>query len=235
MLWGMLSYLTVAGFDFPKERIEHAIFLTFIMATILSSYHRLFPSPQKPRRLLAPALTVAACAIALAAAAIGYLRCRTEMHTRIALLAREAGEAKRVIAEIDRAESRFANLDPTATPLSWYKGVAQFSLQRVDEALQSFRAAYDAHPNHLYVLNNLATCHELKGDHAQAIALYQKALAISPRFEETLLNLSAVYFAMQDYQQAYQTLLRCDPASKNPKVHSYMQIVKTKLEGTGLL
>jgi O-antigen ligase len=235
MLWGILGYLTVSSVDFPKERIEHTIFLTFIMAVILSSYHRLFSLPPKPGRFLAPALTVVAFTIALAAAAIGYLRCRMEMHTRMALLAREAGDAKRVIAEIDRAESYFADLDPTATPLNWYKGVAQFSLQHVDEALQSFRAAYSAHPNHLYVLNNLATCHELKGDHAQAIALYQKALAISPRFEETLLNLSAVYFAMQDYQQAYQTLLRCDPASKNPKVHSYLQAVKTKLEETGSL
>jgi tetratricopeptide (TPR) repeat protein len=173
--------------------------------------------------------------VAVAGLTIGFLRCLAERHTHKALLAREAGDWERVVTEIDHAESHFANLDPTATPLSWYKGMAQFSLNQTDRALQSFQAAYTAHPNHLFVLNNLATCHELKGDHARAVALYQKALAISPRYEETLLNLSAVYFAMQDYERAYQTLQRCDPASPNPKMHSYLQIVKTKLEEAGSL
>ncbi|MGH7495569.1 MAG: O-antigen ligase family protein [bacterium] len=235
MSWGMLGYLVVAGVDFPKERIEHAIFLILILAVILSSYHRLFPLPQRPTRFLKPALAAGAFLVVLAALAIGYQRCLAEMHTHAALLAREAGDWERVVTEIDQAESRFANLDPTAAPLSWYKGMAHFSLNQTDQALQSFRAAYAAHPNHLFVLNNLATCYELTGEHARAIAMYQKALEISPHYEETLLNLSAVYFAMQDYEQAYQTLRRCDPASQNPKVHSYLQIVKTKLAEAGYL
>jgi O-antigen ligase len=235
MLWGLLGYLTVAGFDFPRERIEHTICLTLILAVILSIYHRLFPVPHQSTRFFTPVLVAGVLAISILAVTVGFLRFRAERHTHAALQARDAADWERVILEIDRAETAFANLDPTAAPLRWYKGVAQFSLQRLDEALLSFQAAHALHPNHLFVLNNLATCHELKGDHARAIALYQKALAISPHFEETLLNLSAVYFAMQDYQQAYQTLQRCDPASQNPKLHSYLQIVKTKLEEAGQL
>jgi len=66
------------------------------------------------------------------------------------------------------------------------------------------------------------------GDHVRAIEFYTKALAISPRFEEPLLNLTAVYFNLGRYEEAYQTILKC-AQSENPKAKMFLTSVKNKL------
>jgi tetratricopeptide (TPR) repeat protein len=133
-----------------------------------------------------------------------------------------------VIQEIDEAYSSYATLDPMVTPLPWYRGVAHFSKNNTVAALDDFKRAYAIHPYHIHVLNNLATCYETSGDHFAAIEFYNKALAISPRFEESLLNLTAVYFNLGNYEEAYQTILKCGD-SKNPKVKLFLAAVKSKI------
>ncbi len=79
-----------------------------------------------------------------------------------------------------------------STPLPWYKGVANFSLGNIEGAFDDFKRAYEIHPNHIHVLNNLGTCYAVLGDYKRAAECYQKVLAISPGYKETLINLSAV-------------------------------------------
>ena len=85
-----------------------------------------------------------------------------------------------------------------STPLPWYKGVANFSLGNIEGAFDDFKRAYEIHPNHIHVLNNLGTCYAVLGDYKRAAECYQKVLAISPGFDETLINLCAVYCHIGD-------------------------------------
>lgn len=177
-------------------------------------------------------LTISAPALGLLlfALAIGHIRLNAEIHTRKALAARKAQNFPAVIAQIDKAYSKFATLDPTSTPLHWYKGEANFLLNNHPQALADFKNAYRAHPNHIHVLNNLATSHEIAKDHENAIRYYRRAIEISPKFEEALINLGATYYNSSRYEQAYQTLQRCDPNSKDPRVKQYLKAAKEKLE-----
>ncbi len=289
VLCGVSGYLVIALFDFPKERIEHTVWLSLMMATLVSLYHRAHPAAMTSAKLKAsliiPPLRGArgvlrsilaevkrfrraqehapnfpqggssqsglvfrhaldalgkifsgkrfflssAAFIACAALIAGSFRVAAEIHTVAALQARAVQDWPRVIAEIDHAESFFAPMDPTATPLAWYRGVAHFSMNNVAAALRDFRRAHEVHPHHLHVLNNLATCYELQGEHAQAIFFYKKALAISPRFEESLINLSAVYYNLKAYRAAQEILARCDSNSTNPKIPEYLTAITSKL------
>ena len=92
----------------------------------------------------------------------------------------------RVIKEIDKAyDPNFYELDRSGTPLHWYRGVANFSMGKQELAFKDFLYAHKLNPNHLHVLNNLATIYELKGDRKNAIYYYSRALEISPKFEES--------------------------------------------------
>jgi len=230
MFFGIAGYLVIACFDFPKERIEHTILLMLMLAAVTSIYHQTHPLSNTTISASALlSLFLFSGILSLSAIAVGWLRLNSEIHTKKALAAREAGDWPAVIAELDQGNSPLAAMDPMATPLSWYRGAANFSLNRIDEAFEDFQQAYAIHPYHLHVLNNLATCYELKGDHEQAIAYYNQALAISPRFEEVLINLSVVYYYQKKYAQARQTLLRCDSTSANPKIPAYMQAITAQL------
>jgi tetratricopeptide (TPR) repeat protein len=79
-------------------------------------------------------------------------------------------------------------------------------------------------------LNNLATCYELQGNHDEAIKYYNKALKLYPQFDETLINLGATYYNTGRYEEAYETLLRCDPNTKDPRLEEYLKFVRKKLD-----
>lgn len=228
MALGIIGYLTISLFDFPKERIEHLVYVALIFSTILATYERLFPEHMILSGRVALGLSGIIIFVLVSSAIVGFIRVHAEIHTRKALAARQASEWDGVIREINEAYSDYAALDPMVTPLPWYRGVAHFSQNNTMSAMKDFEKAYAIHPYHIHVLNNLATCYEVSGDHLKAIEFYLRALAISPRFEESLLNLTAVYFNAGKYKDAYQTILQCSD-SKDPRAMMFLAAVKGKL------
>ena len=146
------------------------------------------------------------------------------------MAARKASVWPMVISEIDKGYSIFATVDPMSTPLKWYRGEANFLMNNIPQALEDFKQAYKAHPYHIHVLNNLGSCYEIGGDHDKAVFYYKKALKIFPEFEEALINLGATYYNSGRYEEAYETLSRCDTNTQNPRLRQYLDIVKKKLE-----
>ena len=185
MLFGIIGYMVISFFSFPKERIAHNVYLILIMASVLSIYHKSFPMKKRlfhPRILL---LHIPLMALLLICIVFGCGRLRSEFYTRSALDAQKDKNWDLVISEINQADSLFYNMDPMSTPLPWYKGVANFSLGNIEEAFDDFKRAYEIHPNHIHVLNNIGTCYELLGDHKNAVKFYERVLAISPGYKET--------------------------------------------------
>ena len=201
---GIAGYLTIAMFSYPLERVVHTIHLTLLCAAVVATYHASGLRPTRPIRGRAvPLVAVVALAGCLA---LGWIRLNAEVHTKRALAAREDGAWQQVIEEIDRGMVSVASLDPMGTPLSWYRGVALYSLGRQKEALRAFEAAAIDHPYHLHVLNNIGTCHEVLGAHDEALRYYNMALAISSRFEVTVKNIAAVHFGLRRFEEAYRVL-----------------------------
>jgi tetratricopeptide (TPR) repeat protein len=114
-------------------------------------------------------------------------------------------------------------MDPTSTPLPWYRGIANFSLGNIEEAFEDFKRAYEIHPNHIHVLNNLGTCHELLGRHNDAIRCYHEVLNISPEFQPTLANLTAVYHNLGKDREGHDTLTLFDQKDKEEKVLAHLR------------
>ncbi|TFH63981.1 MAG: hypothetical protein E4G91_07235, partial [Candidatus Zixiibacteriota bacterium] len=171
MLFAMICFLVDSFFHYPRERVELLTFSTIILAAIVSTYHRLQKSPAKLSREAA-AITLIVCLLsAMATTVLGVIRLNGETHVKSTWLAKAAGNWSEVIRQVDQARSPLLTLDPTSTPLAWYRGVAQYSLNKTEQACQDFALAYRDNPNHPHVLNNLGTCAELCGDHDQAIEL----------------------------------------------------------------
>jgi O-antigen ligase len=230
LLFGLTGYMVISFFSFPKERIFHSIFLLLMMAIVISIYNQLFKHKKNISRSLMFALTVPSLFILLSVIADGYVRVRAEVFTKRALVARKAVNWPMIITEIDKGYSAFATLDPMSTPLQWYRGEANYSLNNIPQALEDFKKAYNANPYHIHVLNNLATCYEMQSDHNRAILYYKKALEIYPEFKDALINLGATYYNTGKYEQAYQTLLLCKPNTQNLRLQQYLKSVKEKLD-----
>ena len=229
IFWGIVGYMTISFFAFPKERIFHSIMLLLMMAIIVSLYHKSSRTLDQISKSVSPFIVAPILTILILLSLNGFTRLHAEIHTKNALEARKNHEWENVILEIDNGYSVFAAVDLTSAPLQWYRGEANFMLNNIPQALEDYKKAFDAHPYHIHVLNNLATCYELDGNHAEAINFYKQALLIFPQFEDALINLGAAYYNSGQYAEAHTALLRCNPNANNPKLEQYLGIVKQKL------
>jgi len=230
MFFAMICYLIDSFFHYPRERVELLTFSNLILAAIVSTYHRLQKSPKKfSHRAVAITLTVCLLS-AIAASVVGVIRLDGETHVKSTWLAKSAKNWSEVIRQVDQARSPLLTLDPTATPLAWYRGVAQFSLDKTEQACRDFALAYRDNPNHPHVLNNLGTCAELGGDHNQAVDYYEQAVRIAPRFDDAWLNLTALYYNRGEYVRADSALSHVDSNCRDVRAPVLRQNIAEKLQ-----
>ncbi len=231
MLCGLTVYLVDACFSFPKERFAHQSLLIIIFALAAAGHYKDRAAQTRSTSYVLQATLAASCLmIGLAAFLLGIERYGAEASAREALVLRNVeGAEDRLISTFEAGRSQWYTLDPSATPLAWYSGVAHFVQGEYQQALQYFREAHRAHPNHLHVLNNLATASQKTGDIDGAITYYERALVISPNFAEAATNLCAIYYNLGDYHKAMQVLLSCKPEEAHERYNQYLIRVKQKL------
>lgn len=210
LLFFMIGYVIFASLSFPMERPTHSMILNVVFALSLIGYHRTLTGKENIQKSFLRTFLAIGVILLVGILYVGLGKFRSEEHTKNALNYRINNEWKQVIDEIDKSETYFTKLDPTATPLRWYSGLAWYNLGEMKNAEIDFLKAYKANPYHMHVLNNLGTICGNRGDYEQAIKYYKEAVSISPQFWDAVLNLSASYFNLQQTDSAY-TILRQVP------------------------
>jgi hypothetical protein len=230
MLFGIIGFTMISCVSFPKERIFHNIFFMLIAGGLVALYHQTFPILKAANAYKIFSLNFIILTILIFGLICGSTRFEAEAHTKKAIAAYRAKDWNRVVTEIDKTNWRFYNLDPTSTPLFWYRGMANFSSGRIEEACSDFLKAHANHPYHIHVLNNLGTCYAKLLNFDAAVDYYKRALIISPRFEQAILNLGVVYFQTAKYRQARQTLLDFVKSKPNSRAAAYLKMVENKID-----
>lgn len=228
---GVSCYVLDSFFSFPKERMAHTVYLSLLVGTIFS-FRR--DAPERPvtrslSRRWSLAIVTLVWILALMAGGVAWSRYRAEVHLRRALEARAVRNWPLMVAELDRIDRHEYVMDPTATPVDWYRGVAQFEMGNRDTALSDFLRALAVHPNHVHVLNNIATCYALKGEQESAIRTYERAIEIAPRFEEARVNLGFLLHNSGKDQEAYAVLAPAAAYAVSPRFQECFRLVKAAL------
>jgi O-antigen ligase len=223
----VINYSLIACIDFPLERIEHQLLLYLLFSIVVAQFYTINRKP------LGGQITVLNFPILMAllfvptffSGIVCYKRYIGEYHTQRLYGFERISDWTRMNKESEKAMNAFYSMDPMSAPIQWYKGVALFSSGDTYAAKASFETAYALHPYNIHVINNLASCYEQLKEHDKAEETYQKALAISSEFEEARLNLSAVYYNMQAYNKAFETIDKCDMQSKDEKYQLFLPAI----------
>ena len=207
-----IGYGFISMFDFPFERISHLIVFFVFASIIISSKIKLLENDTFKQ----PFLSIYFISlITLFIIYVGFVRYNSEIHSNNAIKLKQKDNWSYVVKAIDKAYSKmFYDIDNTSTPLLWYRGVAYFITKNYDLALRDFKNAYNVNPNHIHVLNNLATTYQLIGNTISAKLYYDKAINVNPSFKEARVNLSAILYNEKKYDEALSTIL-------NSKVELY--------------
>lgn len=223
----ILGYFIISFFTFPKERVPHNIIILSYFAIIVSFFYnkdRKHITVKDKHRFI---LIFFSLSIGAYAYFITNQKIVGEKQTKKVIKDQYARRWYREIRDVDKIKGNYYSLDPYATPIVWYRGVALSQLGKYAEAKVQYEKALKVHPYHIQVLNNLASCCDILGDHKHSIEYYKRALKISPDFKDALVNLSIVYFNEGENKKAYNTIYRCD--AKKPVPAKYQIVLKAIL------
>ena len=207
-----LIFSTVMGFgfislvDFPMERFSHNIIFFVLAAIIIAGRVK---QNEFTMKKLPTWVTYLFLFITCFAVYVASIRYQGEIHAANAIHYKSKGNWNYVIKAIDKAYNpTYYEMENTSTPLLWYRGVAYFNQQKYDLALKDFLIAYKVNPNHVHVLNNLATSCQMKGDSEKAKKYYRAVFKVNPTFKESRITLSAILYNEKKYVEALDVILQ---------------------------
>lgn len=226
----IVGYCFIALTDFPFERIEHQLLLFLLFSIIFSEFYLKIQNSklEKTNSFKLKYIVLIFLFSTITSFIVCSNRYQGELHNHLLYENHRNLNWTSMIDEVDETENYFYRVDPTSVPISWYKGVALFSLGNNTEAKIAFEKAYEIAPYNIHVLNNLATCYANLGETKKAIQYFKKALSISSNFEESILNLSGLYFNIQEYEKAYLTIINCNLNSSNSKYIKFLYPILTE-------
>ena len=116
--------------------------------------------------------------------------------------------------EADNCVDQLAKTYGQDTHLLLIKGSAQFSLQNLNGAIETYNAILQTDPFSVEANSNIGAVYRQKGDIDKAIEYYEKALSINPKHINTLLNMGNSYQDLGEFSIAidsYKKIVKIDP------------------------
>jgi O-antigen ligase len=231
LFYCLVIFSVISLFSFPKERITQSMFIIYILAIIVVLFKN--KTVQSVYNKWLNPVFIVIILLNVFIVNVAFSRMISEYHLNKAIKYKTREDFQQTIQEIDKVDTDYYTLDPTATPINWYSGVAYYRLNEFNNAKEEFLKAYQNNPYHIKTLNNLATCYVKNNELNLAEQFYNKALEISPKFEDALKNLSVVYYKQGKYKESYSSLSECKIQFDDPKysllVYTLMPIVITDL------
>ena len=220
LIIGITIYLAASFFDFPYERIYHNVLLSVIFGVAFYLYSRCsqIKSMTMSRKFLFLPIVVGGFGVVYASQCVNqevHLRIARD-HTNYMKAQAEMGKTlnaqtiqyhwKQILQHAELAQKPLKNLDPQANPIYSYEGLAYVNMAQFAKGITVLLKAHEQHPSNINVLNNLGAAYFKLVDFDKALCYLEKSYKIFPS-KDAVTNLSAVYYKLERYQEAYDTIL----------------------------
>ncbi|HAN00877.1 MAG TPA: hypothetical protein DCQ26_19980 [Marinilabiliales bacterium] len=236
-----LAFAFLIGFmidmfvSFPRERVTHNVMMILLFVLILNELPKNEASElniSKPLGKVAFSFLFLLLATANLWAAHQFFK--GEKAARAVKYGIKTKNFNLVYRAAHSVRGSLYTLDNFTTPMAYYEGVALSTFKNMEGAKASFTDAYAINPYHLQNLNNLATSYDLTGDKKTALIYYQKALEISPRYKEALINKAIVHYNLNEFDRAMEYILQVPAKEKNPEKFEQTMLTICKRKAIGL-
>lgn len=224
---GIVSYLTIAFFSFPLERINHQVYLGIMAAAVLVLYSQGLPTATlklNPKWLLGASVLIFAFGTYY-----GIRGLQQEAHLNNALGSIQTGLFPEAVREANLSRNPFRLLDNNNKPAEYYIAMANERMNKTDEAIQAGEQFLALLPNEPVMLNHMAYLKSLKNDYAGAVFYADKARSIVPT-ENTFILSSAVYHGENnEVREALEIISQIPNPENDPEVMQLIQEFRQRL------
>jgi len=221
-LSGILLYLFIGLFSFPKERIEQIILLSIYLALAVSVKGKLNPLKTVNTHSVFHILFLIGTIISTI---ICTFNLSSDFHLKNSLEAKSNQSWDICQRQALKAQNTFNKYSSDGSPIIYYQALAEFNLGLIDQSFASYKKAKDLHPNHLFILNDLGTIYASKSKIDSAINLYSRALNINPLYEDAKLNLISIYFNLNRFDESWDLLYQIPYNSTHPKFKNIVNVI----------
>jgi O-antigen ligase len=222
----LLSYMIIAFFSFPKERIEHQVVLALFLAIIVSKsaiYEYSWQLGAMQRKMGMALLG----SLLLVNIPLAYYRTKAELCSEQIIINLKKEDLKSLRENAQKGHSIWSSLNTITMPFKFYEGLSYYNEAQYEKAATPFKLAYELNPYNFNVLNNYGSTLVKIQKYEQAIPLYLKALEINPKFEEGMFNLSYAYYQIKEYQRALEWVEKVK--NNAPKKEVFLKEIRTAM------
>lgn len=202
---GLLGFMIVSYFSFPKERILHLMLFAFMFGALLTKTY-----PKNVKGINPKIVGVMITIGMIFNLVIGVQRIKGEYYTELSLKAQLEANGKQAIYYGNKALSQFYTTDPIGVPIHTYIGWGYNQSTRLNKLLYHSERAYQYAPNNYDVLNNYGYVLQRLQNFKQAEELYLKAYNINPNLEVAIINLTALEYNRGNYEKALHWLMKIE-------------------------
>lgn len=200
------GYFTLSFFDFPKERMEHNVWIGIIFGIAYYHIKNNYPLKNFGELKLSKPFLLMGLFVMIFITYTGTMRFKGEYYVRKMFDYKNTNQKTELIKAGYRAVNYVYSIDPTSVPVHWYTGNAQAALGNYAKAHSDFVRAYRYNPYNRNLLNDLASSFVYNNDIKAAKSHYRQAARISPRFDDPKLNLAAIYINEKNFKKADSVL-----------------------------
>ena len=198
----IVGFFSISFFDFPKERIEHIIWINIILAYsyFLVKEHLglyAFYNFVLDKKTLS-FFIIGAFVVLL----IGGYRYKGEYYTKQLYDQKNLKNQFGILKAADNAQSFAYKIDPFSIPLKWYTGNANASVGNYTGAITELLEALALNPYNRNVLNDLGSAYISINQIELGTKYYLESSRVSPRFDDPKLNLVSVYINQKQFAKA---------------------------------
>ena len=227
LLFGLVGYMAIQSFTFPKKGMSHQVMLTlyFTYAIILRGRTRQNSGQNIPQWVLTTVL-IANLVILPFMLTFASIRLKSEHAERIALVHRAKGDHKNIIKYMTEANNKWSNIDPFNHSISSYIAESHYYLEEHNEAIKFYTQALRESPYNPNYWVNRAMAYSKLDMNDKALKDLNMAIKIQPEYQLALTNKAVILFNAKEYDAASEILyhiLEINPRAG--KAHYMMGLV----------
>jgi tetratricopeptide (TPR) repeat protein len=220
MISGIIAFMMLSLFSYPKERSSQMLMIG-LMLVVMNS----FSSERSMFQLrYGKVILLMILVFVVFITWLHYKHVSSEIYTRAALKNRVMRQHPTVLKLLNKTEPDLFPLDETSTPKSWYAGSAFHANGQLGSAKAAYERSVTENPYHIHAWNDLGSVYEQSGDPQQALVAYHHALNINPMFPDALMNIGVTHYNLGDPDSALFYLNRY-PFKKRPEYRNNLNVI----------
>ncbi len=224
----LLSFLITLAFSivaFPLQKFSSYFLASIAVGVAMVNDKGILKNSVEIKTKYLKIITIAALIIGII---VTFIRTKSEVNLKEAIAYKEHRLYFQMLQKLENVSQIFYPFDPTKQPVDYYRGLANYRLHRLPQALEKNLNAKELAPYSPTVMRNLIGAYQAIGDIDKAEQMYEQYKNMFPNCIDPQINLLIIYTRRGEKEKAEKLLSELEKkAPDNPRLNTYKKEINS--------